>query len=168
MGEIQAVLESPNKVTIFLTVIAAFVAIQFLLKLLDYFTSRFGIETKRTLERKKYEYEIDKIKAETSEMKACQQKIIEAQNKIIDTIDRIDKRELQDEIDHKRWIILDFANAIRARVYNREAYSHVLKTYDSYERILKECGLENGEADLAIAFIRKKYQEYQESGFPEY
>ena len=53
MSEIAKVLESPNKVSIFLTVIAAIVAVQFLIKLLDFFTSRFGIETKASLMKKK-------------------------------------------------------------------------------------------------------------------
>ena len=168
MGEIQAVLESPNKVTIFLTVIAAFVAIQFLLKLLDYFTSRFGIETKAGLDKKKTRAEIDAIKAEIDQVRETQKKMLESQDKIIAAVDKLDKREIKNEIERKRYLIIDFANAIHCRKYDREAYSHVLKTYNEYEQILKDNNMENGEADMAIAFIRKKYAEYMETGFPEY
>lgn len=168
MGEIQAVLESPNKVTIFLTVIAAFVAIQFLLKLLDYFTSRFGIETKASLDKKKTKTEIDAIKAEMDQVRETQKKMLESQDKIIAAVDKLDKREIKNEIERKRYLIIDFANAIHCRKYDREAYSHVLKTYNEYEQILKDNNMENGEADMAIAFIRKKYAEYMETGFPEY
>lgn len=168
MGEIQAVLESPNKVTIFLTVIAAFVAIQFLLKLLDYFTSRFGIETKAGLDKKKTRAEIDAIKAEMDQVRETQKKMLESQDKIIAAVDKLDKREIKNEIERKRYLIIDFANAIHCRKYDREAYSHVLKTYNEYEQILKDNNMENGEADMAIAFIRKKYAEYMETGFPEY
>ena len=168
MGEIQAVLESPNKVTIFLTVIAAFVAIQFLLKLLDYFTSRFGIETKAGLDKKKTKAEIDAIKAEMDQVRETQKKMLESQDKLIAAVDKIDKREIKNEIERKRYLIIDFANAIHCRKYDREAYSHVLKTYNEYEQILKDNNMENGEADMAIGFIRKKYAEYMENGFPEY
>lgn len=168
MGEIQAVLESPNKVTIFLTVIAAFVAIQFLLKLLDYFTSRFGIETKTSLDKKKTKAEIDAIKSEMDQVRETQKKMLESQDKIIAAVDKLDKREIKNEIERKRYLIIDFANAIHCRKYDREAYSHVLKTYNEYEQILKDNNMENGEADMAIAFIRKKYAEYMETGFPEY
>ena len=168
MGEIQAVLESPNKITIFLTVIAAFVAIQFILKLLDYFTSRFGIETKVSLDKKRTKAEIDAIKAEMDQVRETQKKMLESQDKIIAAVDKLDKREIKNEIERKRYLIIDFANAIHCRKYDREAYSHVLKTYNEYEQILKDNDMENGEADMAIAFIRKKYAEYMETGFPEY
>ena len=168
MGEIQAVLESRNKVTIFLTVIAAFVAIQFLIKLIDFFTTRFGIETKTSLEKKKVYEEMERIKTETDSLRDTQKKVVETQELLLDKINKIDERETMNEIERKRWVILDFANAIRKRDYDREAYNHVLNTYEEYERILKAKKLANGEADLAIAYIRKRYAEYIENGFPEY
>ena len=168
MSEIAKVLESPNKVSIFLTVIAAIVAVQFLIKLLDFFTSRFGIETKTSLMKKKTQMEIDAIKNEVNTIRDTQTKMLESQEKIIAAVDKIDQREIRNEIERKRYLIIDFANAIHCRKYDREAYSHVIKTYNEYEQILKENNLENGEADMAIAFIRKKYAEYMENGFPEY
>ena len=167
MSEITKVLEAPDKMTIFLVVVAAIVSVQFILKLYDYFRERLGLETKTTLEKKSIRQEIDSIKAETDAMQECQRQMLETQNKIIKTIEKMDQRELKNEVEHSRWIIIDFANALRSnRSYDREAFNHVLKTYTHYEQILKENGMENGEVDMAIDFIKKKYAFYLEKGFP--
>lgn len=168
MGELEKILNSPHKLEIFLAVIAAFIALQFLVKLYDWVIERFGIETKGSKEKKQMKEEIATIKEETEQMKSTQQRTIETQEKIITMLDKLDRRELANELERKRWEVLDFANCIRKRDYDREAYNHVLKTYDQYEKLLEENGMENGEADLAIAYIRKRYQDYIENGFPEY
>ena len=72
MSEITKVLEAPDKMTIFLVVVAAIVSVQFILKLYDYFRERLGLETKTTLEKKSIRQEIDSIKAETDAMQECQ------------------------------------------------------------------------------------------------
>lgn len=78
MGEIQAVLESPNKVTIFLTVIAAFVAIQFLIKLYDWFVSRYGIQTKKSVREEQQQESINNMKTEMNQIKRDQESLMKS------------------------------------------------------------------------------------------
>ena len=80
----------------------------------------------------------------------------------------IKKSMLDDKIERMRYEILDFGNACQKRNYNKESYDHVLQTYDKYVEVLKENDLENGQVDLAIAYIKKRYAEYLEKGFPTY
>ena len=167
MNELQQVLESPNKVGIFLIVIAAIFSVEFLIKLWDYFKQRFGIETKSTLNEQRIDREIEGLKQETNEIRDSQKRMMDSQNKMIEKLDVMDQRVLNSEIERKRWAILDFANSINRRNYQQEAYNFILKTYDEYEKILEENGMDNGEVEIAISFIKKKYAEYMETGFPE-
>ena len=168
MDAIETIMKTPHKLETFLVVLAAILAVQFVLKLFDWFVDRFGLETKKTLEQKNINGEIEKIKGEVIELRECQKSMELTQRQIAEAIQRLDEREITNDIEHKRWEVLDFANAIRKRDYDREAYNHVLKTYDSYEQILKQKDMENGQADIAIAYIRQRYQDYLKTGFPEY
>ena len=109
MGELEKILNSPHKLEIFLAVIAAFIALQFLVKLYDWVIERFGIETKSSKEKKQMKEEIATIKEETEQMKSTQQRTIETQEKIITMLDKLDRRELANELERKRWEVLDFA-----------------------------------------------------------
>ena len=90
------------------------------------------------------------------------------QTNIMDALDGIKKSMMDDKIERMRYEILDFSNACQKREYNKESFDHVLQTYDKYEKILEENHLENGQVDLAVAYVKKRYAEYLESGFPTY
>lgn len=64
------------------------------------------------------------------------------------------------EIEDIRWAILDFtASLSNGREYNIEAYNHIFKIYDKYEKILEEHHLENGLVDASMEYVRGKYNE---------
>ena len=64
------------------------------------------------------------------------------------------------EIEDIRWAILNFtASLSNGREYNIEAYNHIFKIYDKYERILEEHHLENGLVDASMEYVREKYNE---------
>ena len=64
------------------------------------------------------------------------------------------------EIEDIRWAILDFtASLSNGREYNIEAYNHIFKIHDKYERILEEHDLENGLIDISMKYVQEKYNE---------
>lgn len=69
-------------------------------------------------------------------------------------------------IDDYRWEINNFAIKVSEnRKCNKDSYQHCLKTYEKYEKILKENSLENGEVEISMNIIRKSYIEKIKNGF---
>lgn len=69
-------------------------------------------------------------------------------------------------IDDYRWEINNFAIKVSEnRKCNKDSYQHCLKTYEKYEKILKENSLENGEVEISMDIIRKSYMEKFKNGF---
>ena len=172
MNELEMLLKSPHKLETFTVVIAAIVVFQFIVKLFDWVKERFGITTNASRREKEQSEKINKIEEETQELKKIQESDHEEmkkfQNEIMDALDGIKKAMLDDKIERMRYEILDFGNACQKRDYSKENFDHILSVYDKYEKILVENHLENGQVDLAIAYIKKRYAEYLESGFPTY
>lgn len=72
MNELQQVLQSPDKTTLFLTVMCAFIAFKFLVSLFDWFKDRYGIETKATRREKNQVDTIANLKSEVELIKSHQ------------------------------------------------------------------------------------------------
>ena len=77
MEAIEKVINSPHKLEIFLVVLAAILAVQFCVKLWDYFKQRFGIET-ATMRRERLQSEsIEALKTEFSTIKHDQAELLQ-------------------------------------------------------------------------------------------
>ena len=72
---------------------------------------------------------------------------------------------LEKSIEDFRWEILDFSSALsNGRKYNLEAYNHIFKIYEKYEKILRDNGMENGLVEESIKFIREKNKKKLKNG----
>lgn len=179
MDALEFVLNSPHKAETFIVVIAAILSVQFLVKLFDWVVERFGLETKGMKREKKQiesidklEKEIDSIKEEIKDIEHYSEKStekrLEFESEVTSALKDIRKEMLMSKLDCLREGILDFGNACHNREYSKEAYDNVLRNWDQYEALIKELGMSNGRTEMAIEYIRKKYAEYQEKGFPQY
>ena len=75
-----------------------------------------------------------------------------------DTVQKVDTKVDNNEIDRIRWEILDFANSCRNhKKHTKEEFDHVIALNQKYHRILDEREEENGQVDLAFEYIRKIY-----------
>ena len=75
-----------------------------------------------------------------------------------DTVQKVDTKVDNNEIDRIRWEILDFANSCRnGKKHTKEEFDHVINLNQKYHRILDEREEENGQVDLAFEYIRKIY-----------
>ena len=78
--------------------------------------------------------------------------------KISSGIERISNRLLDNEIQSLRWELLDFCSALtNGRHYNKEAFEHVFRTYEDYEKLLKENNMTNGYVEESMSVVREIY-----------
>lgn len=64
------------------------------------------------------------------------------------------------KIDGQRRDILNFSNKLMVNgSRSKEEFDFIIDLHDEYEKYLKENNLDNGKVDLAIQYIKKKYQE---------
>lgn len=91
---------------------------------------------------------------------------------LIDKVDEIEnqqkaiKEDLQEHIvDEWRTYILDFQNScLNKRKHTREEFTRVYKVCDKYEEYVKTRKIKNSEADQAISYIKRVYEECLEEG----
>lgn len=85
--------------------------------------------------------------------------------RIRNEVDKFAAMFFEKNIEDMRWRILDFASAIsNGRKFNRESYDFIIKTYDQYEKILKEQGRTNGVVDATVLYIREEYMKHLRNG----
>lgn len=146
------------------------------------FKSSIGLKSVEELEDEQFKKDIKNLKSDMIELekkfddycknheKDCQKwrgqsvdirdELIESISSIKDALNDIKINNLNEKIDRMRWKILDFASQIRnERISYPEQFNNVLRTYDEYERTLRENDMTNGQVDESIKFIREKYHE---------
>lgn len=65
---------------------------------------------------------------------------------------------LDKQIDDMRYEILNFTSSLSSGCkYNREAFDHIFKIYQKYEKILEEHEMENGLVDESVKYINEMY-----------
>ena len=126
-----------------------------------------GIETKSMRNKRLVDEAIKDIRKEVDSLKQSQDKDDAKMDKIMKCMDDLSSTIAQNNIESKRWAILDFANAAQSgRQFTSEAYIHIIEVYDEYERLLKENNMENGRVTMAIQFIKERYEVGVRDGFP--
>lgn len=85
--------------------------------------------------------------------------------KISKCVEEINSNFINKEIDDIRWELLDFCSALTGgRNYNREAFAHIFKTYEKYEKILSDNGMTNGYVEESMNAVREIYHEKLKNG----
>jgi hypothetical protein len=73
-------------------------------------------------------------------------------------LEKLTKLVVEKEIDDTRWEILNFcSNLANGQTYNREAFEHVFRLYEKYERILKENNMTNGYVEESMKYAREAF-----------
>lgn len=143
---------------------AASVALWALIKKIQEIT---GIETKSMREKRLMNENFKSISGEIDSLKESQKQDCIKMDEMMKAINKLSTAITHRDIDDMRWTILDFANAAQGgRKYTSEAYIHIIEVYDEYEQLLKENGMENGRVDMAINFVKERYEVGIRDGFP--
>ena len=141
----------------YLLVILGFFAILFATKeiseIISYFKKKFRIKIGSEEDKENIEKRVETLE------KHANWQYIEL-TKISKCVEGISDRILNKEIDDIRWELLDFCSALTSgRKYNREAFAHIFKTYEKYEKILAENGMTNGFVEESMNAVREIYHE---------
>ena len=79
-------------------------------------------------------------------------------SKISRGIDDIKDNLVQKEISDIRWELLNFCSALTGgQNYNREAFEHIFRTYEQYEKILADNHMTNGYIVESMKAVREIY-----------
>lgn len=156
--------------TFFLTVFVMLFGIKAVLSALEWAAEKLGFEIKWMRKRK----EERALLQQTSHKLSDLQKKQEADRKHSDKRDeeiRSDIRKLTDmfvdkQIDDMRWEINNFATTVsEGRPCSKDSFTHCIRTYEKYEKILEENGLENGEVEISMDLIQEAYRQKLKEGF---
>lgn len=86
-------------------------------------------------------------------------------DKLNEKLEKLTQLFVNKEINDFRWEIIKFAEQIAEKKHcNKESYQHCFKTYQQYEQILEEYGLENGEVELSMEIINESYKQKLANG----
>lgn len=73
---------------------------------------------------------------------------------------------IEKSIDDMRYEILDFASALSSgRIYSKEQFTHVIKIYEKYEKVLEENNMSNGQVTASMEVINDLYKKKLITGF---
>ena len=92
MEAIEKVINSPHKLEIFLVVLAAILAVQFVIKLWDYFRQRFGIETEAMRRERLQSESIETLKAEFSAIKRDQVELLQNVGNLTNIVNKMQEQ----------------------------------------------------------------------------
>lgn len=155
---------------VFISVFVILVGIKAVVSIFEWIVNKLGLETKY-MRQKREEHE---LLMKTSENLAA------LQEKHKEDVERSDKRDeeisadikkltkmfVDKEIDDMRWEINNFATKVsEGRPCNKDSFTHCIHTYEKYEKILKENGLENGEVEISMELINDAYKQKLKEGF---
>lgn len=87
-------------------------------------------------------------------------------DKIGEKLAKLTDMFIDKQINDYRWEIINFAsNVVAEKPCNKDAYIHCFKTYEKYEKVLEENGLENGEVEISMEIINESYKQKMLEGF---
>jgi uncharacterized protein (DUF305 family) len=94
------------------------------------------------------------------------QMFLEHEQSAIEMIENLTKMFVDKEIDDCRWEIINFATRIiDKKPCNKESYKHCLRTYEKYEKLIKDHNLKNGEVKICMELINESYEQKLKEGF---
>lgn len=73
---------------------------------------------------------------------------------------------VEKQINDYRWEIINFSNRVaNGEACNKDSYRHCFSTYEKYENLLDENGMENGEVEISMEIINESYKQKLKQGF---
>lgn len=67
---------------------------------------------------------------------------------------------VEKQINDYRWEIISFSNRVaNGETCNKDSYRHCFATYEKYEKLLEENGMENGEVEISMEIINESYKQ---------
>ena len=150
MQEIQN-LAQIDYVLVILGLFAILFAVKKVIEIFGYFKKKFRLKTGIDEDRETVENRIKTLEKHDNWQYQEIQKISKG-------IDDIKDNLVQKEISDIRWELLNFCSALTGgQDYNREAFEHIFRTYEQYEKILADNHMTNGYIVESMKAVREIY-----------
>lgn len=155
---------------VFVAVFVILIGIKVIVSLFEWIVDKLGLETK-WMRNKREEHELlVKTSQSLIELQEHHKKDMERSDRrddeIASDIKKLTQMFVDKQIDDMRWEINNFANTVtEGKRCNKDSYQHCIKTYQKYEKILQENGLENGEVEISMELINDSYKQKLKEGF---
>lgn len=157
MQEIQN-LAQIDYVLVILGLFAILFAVKEVIEIFGYFKKKFRLKTGIDEDRETVENRIKRLEKHDNWQYQEIQKISRG-------IDDIKDNLVQKEISDIRWELLNFCSALTGgQDYNREAFEHIFRTYEQYEKILADNHMTNGYIVESMKAVREIYHNKLVSG----
>ena len=157
MQEIQN-LAQIDYVLVILGLFAILFAVKEVIEIFGYFKKKFRLKTGIDEDRETVENRIKRLEKHDNWQYQEIQKISRG-------IDDIKDNLVQKEISDIRWELLNFCSALTGGWdYNREAFEHIFRTYEQYEKILADNHMTNGYIVESMKAVREIYHNKLVSG----
>lgn len=156
--------------SVFIAVFIILIGIKAVVTLLEWVIDKMGLETK-WMRKKREEHE---LLVRTSQNLAVLQEQHKSDMHISDKQDEEMKNDIkkltdmfiEKEINDMRWEINNFATTVsEGRPCNKDSFKHCIHTYEKYEKLLEEQGLENGEIEISMQIVNEAYKKKLKEGF---
>lgn len=155
---------------VFIAVFVILIGVKVIVSLFEWIVNKLGLETKwMRKQREEYDLLIQTSKG-LVELQEHHKKDMERSDQrdeeIASDIKKLTQMFVDKEIDDMRWEINNFAtNVAEGKPCNKDSFTHCIRTYEKYEKILKENGLENGEVEISMELINDAYKQKLKEGF---
>lgn len=155
---------------LFLSIFVVLIGVKAIVSIFEWFIDKLGLETK-WMRKKREDHELLLTTSKNLIM------LEEHHKKDMEKSDRLDSEMRNDikklttmfidkEIDDMRWEINNFATKVaEGKPCNKDSFSHCIRSYERYEKLLEENGLENGEVELSMEIINEEYKRKLKEGF---
>ena len=155
---------------VLLSVFVILIGIKAIVSIFEWVINKLGLETKWMRKRRE---EHDLLIRTSQNLIALQEKHEKdvkrsdrRDEEISNDIKKLTRMFVDKEIDDMRWEINNFATKVsEGSPCNKDSFTHCIHTYEKYEKILKENGLENGEVEISMELINEAYKQKLKEGF---
>lgn len=155
---------------LFVSVFIALIGIKAIVSIFEWIIDKLGLETK-WMRKKREDHELlVKTSQNLSALQECHIRDMQESDKHDEEM-RNDIKKLTDmfidkEINDMRWEINNFATKVaEGKPCNKDSYKHCIHTYEKYEKLLEENGLENGEVEISMEIVNDAYKQKLKEGF---
>ena len=162
MNEIME-LTKINFPSAFMALLVILIGIKTIVSLLEWAVEKLGIETRWTQKSQEEHELLLQTARNLAALQEQHEKDIRRSDsrdeEISSDIKKLTQMFVDKEIDDMRWEINNFAVKVsEGRPCSKDSFTHCIRIYEKYEKILAENGLENGEVEIAMELINDAYR----------
>lgn len=155
---------------VLLSVFVILIGIKAIVSIFEWVINKLGLETRWMRNKRKEQELLIRTSQNLIALQEKHEKDVERSDRrdeeISNDIKRLTKMFVDKEIDDMRWEINNFATKVsEGSPCNKDSFTHCIHTYEKYEKILRENGLENGEVEISMELINDIYKQKLKEGF---